>query len=162
MLIGGTVAYLFLSSSGDEISTNFKNAFGIAFVWSAIFVIQMPFGLKEIEVDEKGIRVKSDSRDKTIPFKNVNSVVKFGLSNPMMVIVKYSTSDGNEKRKLSYMRNSKYQRIMKEDEMTEYLTNQAKANNPNFEESNTFKNLLILFLLGLPFFIGMFYFMTKT
>ncbi|MGX1927770.1 hypothetical protein [Flagellimonas sp. 2504JD4-2] len=51
---------------------------------------------------------------------------------------------------------------MKEDEMTEYLTKKARSENPNFEESSTKKNLLILFLAGLPFFIGMIYFISKA
>ena len=162
MLGGGIIGFFTLKNSGDELLSNFANAFGIALVWISIFLIQMPFRLKKVEIDENGLKIKSGNDEQIIPFKNINSVLKFDLSNPWMITVKYLDSNKNENRKISYMPNSKYQRFMKEDEMTEYLTKQAKSKNPNFEESNTIKNLLIIFLAGLPFFIGMIYFMSKA
>ena len=162
MLVGGIIGFITLKNSGDELAANFAIAFGIALIWVSIFLIQMPFRLKKVEVDEKGLKMKSGNGEQIILFKNIISVSKFDLSNPWMITVKYSDSTKNENRKISYMPNSKYQRFMKEDEMTEYLTEQAKSTNPNFEESNTIKNLLIMFLAGLPFFIGIIYFMSKA
>ena len=162
MLGGGIIGFFTLKNSGDELASNFANAFGIALVWISIFLIQMPFRLKNVEVDENGLKIKSGNDYQIIPFKKINSISKFDLSNPWMITVKYLDSNKNENRKISYMPNSKHQRFMKEDEMTEYLSLKAKSENPNFEESNTMKNLLILFLAGLPFFIGMIYFMSKA
>ena len=162
MLGGGIIGFIALRNSGDELASNFANAFGIALVWISIFLIQMPFRLKKVEIDENGLKIKSGNDNQIIPFNKINTVSKFDLSNPWMITVKYLDFAKNENRKISYMPNSKYQRFMKEDEMTEYLTQKAKSENPNFEESNTLKNLLILFLAGLPFFIGMIYFMSKV
>ena len=162
MLGGGIIGFFTLKISGDELASNFANAFGIALVWISIFLIQIPFRLKNVEVGENGLKINSGNGNQIIPFKKINSVSKFDLSNPWMITIKYLDSQKNENRKISYMPNSKYQRFMKEDEMTEFLTQKAKSENPNFEESNTLKNILILFLAGLPFFIGMIYFMSKT
>jgi hypothetical protein len=125
-------------------------------------MVQMPFRLKKVEVDDHGLKIEPENREEVVPFKDVISVSKFGLSAPFLITVKYSDSNGVEDRKASYMINSKYQRFMKEDEMTEYLTERSRASNPNFEESSALKNIAILFLAGLPFFIGMGYFMSKT
>ena len=162
MLTVGIFGFITLKNIGDEFNSNFANAFGISLIWVSIFLVQMPFRIKEVEIDKNGLKIKSGKGEKIIPFKNVISVSKFDLSNPWMITVKYSDSKKGKNRKISYIPNSKYQRLMKEDEMTEYLTTQSKINNPNFEESSTLKNLLILFLAGLPFFIGMIYFISKA
>ena len=162
MLVGGILAFITLKNSGDELTSNFANAFGIALIGISIFLIQMPFRVKYVEVDENGLKSKSGSGNEIIPFKNVKSVSKLDLSNPWMITVKYLDSRRNENRKISYMPNSEYQRIMKEDEMTEYISNQARLKNPNFEESSILRNLLILLLAGLPFYIGIIYFISKT
>ena len=162
MLISGIIGFVALKNIGDESLSNFANAIGIAMVWISIFLLQMPFRLKKIELDKNGLMIKLGNDEELIPFKNINSISKFDLSNPWMITVKYSDSTKNENRKISYMPNSKYQRFMKEDEMTEYLTEQSKSQNPNFVESNTMKNLLILMFAGLPFFMGTIYFMYKS
>ena len=162
MLISGIIGFVTFKNSGNESLSNFANAFGIALVWISIFLLQMPFRLKEIEVNKNGLKIKSGNVEELVLFKNINSISKFDLSNPWMITVKYSDSTKNENRKISFMPNSKYQKFMKEDEMTEYLTEQAKSQNPNFADSNTMKNLLFLMLAGLPFFIGTIYFMYKS
>ena len=162
MIAGGIIGYLTLNNSDDVVMSNFSNAFGIAMIWVSIFLIQMPFRVKNVEVDENGLSIRSGNGSKAIPFKNIKSVSILDLTNPWMITVKYKDINKDQTNKLSYMPNSKYQRIMKLDEMTEYITQKAKAQNENYEESSTIKNLALLFLAGLPFLIGMIYFMSKT
>ena len=161
MLGVGIIGFVTLKNSTDESVSNFANAFGIALVWISIFLIQLPFLLKKVEIDENGLKIISGKNHQVIPFKNINTISKFDLSNPWMITVNYIDTE-KKNRKISYMPNSKYQRFMKEDEMTEYLIQKVKSENPKFETSNTLKMLLILFLSGLPFFIGVIYFMSKS
>ncbi|MEM9258536.1 MAG: hypothetical protein AAGA62_02750 [Bacteroidota bacterium] len=137
MLGSGIIGFFILKNTGDESVSNFANSFGIAWVWISIFLIQMPFKLKNIEVDKNGLKVKSARNEELIPFKNIISVSKFDFTNPWMMTVKYLDAAKNECIKISYLPSPKHQRFMKEDEMTEYLTTQAKSQNPNFEESNS-------------------------
>jgi hypothetical protein len=51
--------------------SNFANAYGIALVWVSIFLVQMPFRLKNVEVDENGINIKSRNDNQIIPFNEV-------------------------------------------------------------------------------------------
>ncbi len=162
MIIGGGFAFVMLKNQDNGLASNFANAYGIALTWISIFLVQLPFRLKKVTVDDKGLKIKSDDGNKVIPFKEVYAVSKFELTSPWMVTVKYFDSVSGEKIKIAYMPNQKYQKFMKDDDMTAYLKNESKTNNPAFEESNNLKNLLILFCVGLPFFIAMFYFMSKS
>lgn len=160
MIVGGIVSFVVLKKSSNGL-TDFAYGFGIAFLWNAIFIFQMPFRLKKIEADEKGIIVKSGEEEEKIAFGNVMAVAKFDLTNPWMITIKYFDESKNENRKLSYMRNAQYYRFLKDDEMTAFIKKEAKKQNLKFVEISAMKNFLILFLMGLPFFIGVIYFLTK-
>ena len=158
VLIGGIIAFIALKNDGDNSTSNIAYAFGIIFFWNAIFLIQLPFRLKKITIDKDGVSIKTGNGAEIIPFKDIKAVSKYDLSNPWMLTIKYIDSNKNEDRKISYMPHSKYERFLQADDMTAYLREQAKINNPNFEESNTIKNFLILFLVQLPCLIGTCYF----
>ena len=162
MLAGGIIGFLTLNNSNDEVMSNFSNAFGIAMIWVSIFLIQMPFRVKNVEVDENGLSIRSRNGSKVIPFKNIKTISLLDFTNPWMITVKYKDINKDQTNKISYMPNPKYQRIMNLDEMTEYITKKAKEQNDDFEESSTVKNLAILFLAGSPFLIGMIYYMSNT
>ena len=49
---GGIFTIITFSSFADEKQINFLYAFGIALFWVSIFMVQMPFRLKSITVDE--------------------------------------------------------------------------------------------------------------
>ncbi|MGX1927771.1 hypothetical protein [Flagellimonas sp. 2504JD4-2] len=107
MLGGGIIGFFTLKNSGDELASNFANAFGIALVWISIFLIQMPFRLKKVDVDENGLKIKSASDEKIIPFRTIKSVSKFDLSNPWMITVKYLDSNKIEKFHTCQIQNTK-------------------------------------------------------
>ena len=89
MLGSGIFGFITLKSSGDEVAANFANSFGIALLWVAIFLVQLPFRLKKVTVDENGLKIKAGDGAESIPFKNINTVSKFDFSNPWMITVKY-------------------------------------------------------------------------
>jgi len=130
MLGSGLFVFITLKNVGDEIASNFANSFGIALLWITIFLVQLPFRLKKVTVDENGLQIKTGNGVESILFKNINAVSKFDLASPWMITVKYTDSTKNEERKIAYMPNAEYQRFMKEDEMTAYITAQSKINNP--------------------------------
>lgn len=107
------------------------------------------------------MKLKTKNGEQLIPFQKIYSVSLFDISNPWMPTIKYLDTKKNKYKKISYIADHKYQRVMKEDEMTAFLTKQARLNNPDFEESSVSKNRMILFLAGLPFTIGMIYFMMQ-
>ncbi len=113
-------------------------------------------------VDEDGLTILSRSGQESIPFDNICSVSKFDLSNPWFMTIKYIDKTKNKTRKISYLPHQKHQRFMKQDEMTEYLVTQSRKYNPNYEDVSVIKNMIIVFLAGLPFFIGMLYFMCQS
>lgn len=162
MLITALIVIFIFRKSGDESLIYFTNAVGIALIWVSIFIVQMPFRLKRIEVNEKGLKIKTGNRNGIIPFKNISAVSKFDFVNPWMITIKYLDPNTGKVRKISFMPDAKYQRFMKEDAMTEYLTQQSRLENPDFAESSTVKNIAILFLAGLPFFMGMIYYASKA
>ena len=159
---GGILSFIILHNFGDESLANFAKSAGISFVWIAIFVAQLPFNLKSIVVDKEGIKLPMESGEKLIPFKDVQSISKLDLYCPWLVTIKYMDSAKKEIQRMAFMPNAKYQRFMKEDEMTAYIMEQAKKQNHSYQESSTLKNLLILCVVGLPFFVASLYFLFKS
>jgi len=162
MIGGGITGLITLLNTGDGQLKNFAIAFGISLVWISIFLLKMPFNLKSISADENGIRIKSTKDFSIIKYNHVRSISKFDFTNPWMITLKYFDEIKGKEIKISYMPNSKYQKFLQDDEMTSFIMEKSKLNNPNFVESSTIKNLLLLFLAGTPFFIGMIYFMLKS
>lgn len=113
-------------------------------------------------VDDQGLHIKSGRNDKLIPFRNITTVSKFDLASPWAWAIKYVNPSKNTHHKISYIPKAEYQQGFKDDEMTAYIIDQARANNPNYQQTSTVKNLLILFIAGLPVGIAMIYFMTQT
>lgn len=159
LIIFGMAGIVVLINQEDEQVQKFAIAFGIAFAWMLIFILQIPFNLKKIKVNESGLTVLSKQTPNLISFDKVLSVSLFSFSNPWMITVRYLCPDRKEEKKLSYMPNQKDGQPLKLDKMTNYIIERAKSSNPNYIESSIVKNLMILLVAGLPAVLGIIYFL---
>ena len=105
----------------DGVPLHFKYAFVIVFAWNLIFILQLPFRLKNMTVDDQGLHIKSGRNDKLIPFRNITTVSKFDLASPWAWSIKYVNPSKNTHHKISYIPKAEYQQGFKDDEMTAYI-----------------------------------------
>lgn len=162
MLSGSIYTIYDLWNASDPQMQGFAKAMLVMTIWISIFLIQMPFRLKNIEATESGILVKELGEQIEIKYSNVDWVSKFDLSSPWFVTIKYHDLESGNDKKMSFMPNQNHQRFLSDDAMTAYIRNKIRTDNPNYskdKEPSKIKNIIIGILLSLPFTLLAFYFM---
>lgn len=161
MLFGMTFGiYIFWTSGNQELQA-FAKGFSVMAVWILIFIVQMPFRLKNIETTENGILITDFNKKRLIKYRDINWISKFDLSNPWALTLKYYDQNSGLDKKISYLPNQMNKGDLKNDAMTNYILEMIEKHNPDYSKDNQpspVRNILILTLLGLPFILGFLYF----
>ncbi len=165
--------FLFLIGFISAISANsilgktpdgFPQAFLIITIWLSIFLVQVPFRLKNVTALNDGIIIKGLDK-KIIPYQDIISVSMFDLAGPWFVTIQYEEKSSLQRKKICFIPSSSDKRIMADDEMTKFIKNKMQIENPsNYElnQKSSIKNFFIMMLLGAPFAILAFYFLSSS
>jgi hypothetical protein len=134
----------------------------IVIIWSAIFLVQAPFRLKNIKADDKGVTIKGAKSENHIEYRNVISVSKFDLAGPHFITLKYFDPCSGSDKKVCYIPDHKDKRSMDDDAMSSFIKSKARVSNANYVEKSAFKNFAILLLLAVPTMAVAFYFLNQN
>ena len=162
MIVGMIYGNLMTWTEGSPESQRFAMATLIASLWASIFIVQMPFRLKYIRTSETGIIIKTRGIEKLVYYKDIEWVAKFDFTSPFFMTLKYHDNEDGLYKKISYMPSQNDQTIFGSDEMTKYIKEKISTENPEYSKESqpsTIKNFLRTTLIGLPFFILIFYYM---
>jgi len=143
-----------LWTQGSPESQGFAKGMAVMGVWISFFLVQMPFRLKNIETTENGILIKGFKQNTLVEYRNIHWISKFDFSNPWAVTIKYRHPDSGLDRKINFLPNQSEQRLFGNDAMTQFILEKIKTHNPDYSKDNqpsSFKNILLITLLGLPF-----------
>ena len=164
--LGGSVMSIYTyGSQADEESLAFAKAFIVATIWISLFVIQMPFRLKNIVATDMGLMVKGIGKATFIDYKDIEWLTKFDITSPWFITIKYRDGISGISKKISFMPNRYQQRIFGNDELTEYIITMMKKNNPYYSEDQSpskLKNFTILIVLCIPFMLLSIYFLKDS
>ncbi len=150
---------------GSPESQGFAKAMITVTIWLSIFLVQMPFRLKNIETTDNGIIIKDFGKETIIDYKDIQWITKFDFSSPWFVSIKYYIKETGEYKKISFMPNQSDQRFFANDAMTEFIKNKIITENLNYSKDtqpSQIKNFALLMILGTPFAILGFYFMIEA
>jgi len=161
-ILGYTLAFI-VSDFIEETPEGYPMAFAIMSLWISIFLVQMPFRLKNIETSDDGVKIIG-RQNKLIPFSNIESVSKFDVASPWFMTIKYFDQQTQENKKICYMPSQSDSKMMADDAMTAFIKNKIKEENPHYSEENqpsTVKNFLFLMLLSSPVTLAVLYFISE-
>jgi hypothetical protein len=165
-MLSGVIFGIYMSwTEGTTESQGFAKAMITVTLWISIFLVQMPFRLKNIETTEKGIIIKDIGKENFVDYKDIEWITKFDFSSPWFVTIKYLIKETGEYKKISFMPNQRDQRFFANDAMTEFIKNKIIEENLNYSKDSQpsqIKNLALLMVLGLPVAILAFYFMNES
>ncbi|MBN1180730.1 MAG: hypothetical protein JXB49_00485 [Bacteroidales bacterium] len=139
-----------------------NKGFMVMYLWVLLFLVQFPFRLKNIETSEKGIVIREFKKQKFISYHDLIWITKYDITCPFFVTIKYRESDTGLEKKIAFIPAKNQQRFFRNDAMSEFIQSQIKKENNEFSDEkrpSQFRNLIILALLGLPFFLLSLYFM---
>jgi len=162
IIFGGLFGIYALYNFGGQGGSGFIKAFCIAYLWTFIFLIQVPFRLKSLEADVDGVKIISRNTKELIKYKNIEYISKFDLAAPWFTTIKYKDDISNLSKKIAFIPSPKDQVIFKEDNLSSYIKANMKLHVPHYHDSmhpSTFKNMGRLFLLATPVIGLMLYFM---
>jgi hypothetical protein len=165
-MLAGVIFGIYTSwTEGTPESQGFAKAMITVTVWISIFLVQMPFQLKNIETTDKGIIIKDYGKETFVDYKDIEWITKFDLSSPWFITIKYHIKESNEYRKVSFMPSQNDQRFFSNDAMTEFIKNKIISENVNYSKDSQpsqIKNFILTMILSLPFALLAFYFMNDT
>jgi hypothetical protein len=165
MLVGVIFGIYMSWTEGTPESLGFAKGMITVTLWISIFLVQMPFRLKNIETTEKGILIKDLGNETLVEYKDIEWITKFDFSSPWFITIKYHIKETDEYKKISFMPNQRDQKFFANDSMTEYIKNKIISENLNYSnetQPSQIKNFILLMILGIPFALLAFYFMTGT
>jgi hypothetical protein len=165
MLVGVTFGIYMSWTEGTPESQTFAKAMITVAVWISIFLVQMPFRLKNIETTDRGIIIKDFGKETSVDYKDIDWIKKFDFSSPWFITIKYHIKETGEHKKISFMPNQRDQRFFANDAMTEFIKNKIISENVNYTKDtqpSQIKNFILIMILSLPFTILAFYFMNET
>ena len=161
-MLAGVIFGIYLSwTEGTPESQGFAKGFAIIAVWISIFLVQMPFRLKNIETTEKGILIKEFKQDLLVEYRDLQWISMFDLTSPWGITIKYHDKNSGIDKKVSFMPSQSNKSSFGKDPMTKYIHDKIKTHNPNYSEEtqpSPIKNILIITLLSLPFLFLYLYF----
>ena len=149
-LLGSLFAIFMMVKVTEQFPQNFLMAFVVVAVWSFLNVIPMPFYLKKIRVDERGVSFRHQGLEKVIPFSQIRSVSLFEPLSANVITIRYTERGSEDVQRVMYLPNPEHQRPLKLDEMTLHLQERAARENPQYQVRGTLRNVAITFLFALP------------
>lgn len=163
LFMGGIAFGIYLFSlEADAYGQSFVKGMSVMTIWLGIFLVQMPFRLKNIETTDTGLLIKDFSKQTFIDYKDIHWLSYFDLAGPWFVTIKYFDTENGMNKKICYMPDQNDQRFFANDRMTAFIKERLVALNPNYKKENqpsAVKNLFIGTLLALPFLALFLYFM---
>ena len=155
--------YAFWKSNDPELIATAKG-FTVMYIWIFIFLVQLPFRLKNIETSDKGIIIKDFRKKALIPYHDLIWIAKFDITCPFFVTIKYREDNTGLEKRVSFIPAKDQQRCFKNDAMSEFIKSQIKKEDnelSNEKQPLQFRNFIIVLLLSLPFFLLSLYFMDQ-
>ena len=152
-------------TQGTAEAQAFAKSFGIATIWISIFLVQMPFRLKNITADETGILIKGFRKQSLIAYGDIKWLAKFDINSPWFITMKYYDRTNGTDRKIAYMSKQQGFGFRYKDELTAYIRSQIIAHQPGYSgktEPSMTVNFFKLMLLSLPFWFLMLYFLKDS
>ena len=147
--------YVFWTEGTPE-TQKFAKGFAVMAIWVSILLSQMPFRLKNIETNEKGIFIKDFRKKIFVEYRDLQWISKYDLTSPWAVTIKYRDRNMGIDKKVSFWPSQSDQRLLGSDAMTKYIHDMIVTHNPGYskkDQPSQIKNILITTLLGLPFFL---------
>jgi len=157
LFILGLIFPFLFSNFIEESPDGFSLAFAIVSIWISIFLVQMPFRLKNIETSDDGVKIIG-KQNKLIPFSDIESVSKFDVASPWFMTIKYMDKQTQKNKKICFMPSHSDSRIMADDAMTSFIKSKIKKEN----QPSAVKNFLFLMLLSSPFTLAALYFLSQS
>ena len=159
-MLAGAIFGIYMSwTEGSPESLGFAKGMLTVTVWISIFLIQMPFRLKNIETTEQGILIRDFGRETFVDYKDIQWISKFDFSSPWFVTIKYNEKETGGTKKISFISNQQDQRFFGNDAMTEFIEKKIAEENLDYSKPSKVKNFVILMILSLPFTVLALYFM---
>ena len=160
-LFGILVLYL-----SDDISVRyFRYAFTAAYGWILIFLVQMPFKLKNITANEEDIVVKDFNGEEIIKYEDIYWLAKLDMAGPWFITIKYRDNLRDRDKKICYIPNQKNQTSFSKDRMTQFIQEKIENLSSRYskeEAPTTISNLFKSIVIGSPFTFTMLYFGAKS
>lgn len=165
-MLAGVIFGIYMSwIEGTPESQGFAKAMIAVTVWISIFLVQMPFRLKNIKTTDQGIIIKDFGKELSIDYKDIDWITKFDFSSPWFITIKYRVKETGESKKISFMPNQREQKFFTNDAMTEFIKNKIIAKNVNYSKDSQpsqIKNFILIMILSLPFTVLAFYFINES
>lgn len=165
-MLAGVIFGIYMSwTEGTPESQGFAKAMITVTVWISIFLVQMPFRLKNIETTDQGIIIKDFGKETSVNYKDIDWITKFDFSSPWFITIKYHINETGEHKKISFMPNQRDQRFFANDAMTEFIKNKIISDNVNYSKDSQpsqIKNFILIMILSLPFTVLALYFMNES
>ena len=140
---------------GNPDSLGFTKGIIVITIWISYFLFQALFRLKIIEATDSDLMIKEFKKQTIIQYKDVHWITKFDISCPLFITIKYREKESAVDKKISFMPLQADQRPFTNDAISEFIKDKIKVHNPNYSKDtqpSVFKNILILTLLGLPYY----------
>jgi len=122
------------SQSTEEVPLRMFVAAILMLIWMLAFTAQMPFRLKYIEADEKGIHIQEKDGKRFVEYGDINLVTKFDPAAPSLITVRYIDRASGIEKKFGYMPERRSRMPMGDDELTEYIKNNIYTRFPEYED----------------------------
>lgn len=148
-----------IGAEANEQIPGFTKSFTVAAIWVSIFLVQMPFRLKNIIANESDLIIMESNKQIHVDYKDVYWITKFDISSPWFITLKYRDINTGLDKKISYMPSKKDQKLFADDLMTQFIRNKIKINRTrDIQEPSVIKNLILIGLLSLSVLALMIYF----
>jgi len=142
-------------------SIGFAKSMIVALTWVSIFIVQMPFRLKNITAGENGITFREKGKDIQVHYRDIAWITKFDITSPWFITIKYHIQATGENKRISFIPEKNNQKFFALDEMSEFIKGKidsVRMGHSNDPQPSAAKNFLLLMLLAFPFFALMLYF----